>query len=145
MSSQSARDAINAAVEAAAGSVPVYDLSDYHSSSEVLKDQDSTVILVQYVTAEEQLVTVGAVGSHGFRENGSVVLHIVEPTGFASDSAVTLGDQIREYLRGRRLNSQTHIRTCEPFTDFGGSAVGLEGGAWKGWASNLSYERHDCG
>ena len=100
--------------------------------------------MVQYITADEYLATIGGDGGQGWEQEGTVVLHLVVPAGFASAATVAKGDAIREALRGTS-HGRVDIESCEPFTDFGGSASSLRGGQWTGWASNLYYRRHDCG
>ncbi|MDJ0792262.1 MAG: hypothetical protein QNJ71_10235 [Acidimicrobiia bacterium] len=145
MSSLDVRQAIEAAVVAAAAPIDVFDLSDYVTLEDVLTDVEDQAILIQYVTADETMMSIGGEGNQGWRQDGTVVLHYVVPTGFESGPVVTKGDEIREALRGRRLGGNITIESCDPFTDFGAGSTGLYGGAWKGWASNLFYSRRDCG
>ena len=145
MSSLDVRQAITAAVETAASPVPVYDLSDFISITDILAEVNDQVVFVQYVVSDEVFSSIGGEGNQGWEQTGTVVIHIVVPTGFESDPIVQFGDSIREYLRGKRLTSAITIESCEPFTDFGAGATGLYGGAWHGWASNLFYRRRDCG
>ncbi len=145
MSSKAVRDAIEAAVMAAAAPLPVYDLSDYQSLSDVLPTADTTAVLLQFVVADEEMRTIGNEGNQGWEETGTAVIHIMVPQGDDSGDTVTLCDSIRTALRGRRVAPSITIETCEPFTDFGGSAVNNDPALWKGWASNLFYRRKDCG
>mgnify|MGYP001813143057 FL=1 len=144
MSSLDVRQAINDAVTAAAAPIPVHDLSDFVSLEDALPETSSEVVLVQYVTSSEVMASIGGEGNQGWEQTGTVVIHYITPTGFESDPVVTKGDEIREALRGRRVGGNITIESCEPFTDFG-VGVGLYGGAWHGWASNLFYTRRDCG
>lgn len=144
MSSTVVRQAIDAAVTTAAAPLPVYDLSDYLSSEDVLSKIDSQAVLIQYVTADEQQQNIGGEGNQGWMEEGTVVLHLVTPSGFESEPITTQGDTIREALRGKRIDPKIVIESCSPFVDMG-SAIGLSGGAWKGWSANLFYEKTDCG
>ena len=145
MSSLEVREAINTAVAAAAAPWPVFNLSDFITLEEALGEYDSESILIQYITAGEFIASIGGENNNGWEEDGTVVLHMVVPTGFASTPTVTKGDEIRNALKGKRLTSQITIESCEPFTDFGGGATGLYSGAWHGWASNLYYVRRSCG
>lgn len=145
MSSKAVRDAITAAVEAAAAPWPAFDLSDFVTIEEALPDDMSEVVLIQYVTSGERIASIGGENNQGWEEDGSVVLHLVVPTGFESDPVISKGDAIRESLRGKRLTSKLTIEACDPFTDFGAGASGLYGGAWKGYASNLYYVNRSCG
>ena len=145
MASGDVRVAINAAVALAAAPIATYDLSDYVTLEECLGQVKSKAVLIQYVVSGERATTVGGYGNSGWEEDGSVVLHLVIPAGFISAPVVEEGDIIREALRGQRISADIVIESCEPFTDFGGGAVGLYGGAWKGWASNLFYVKRDCG
>ena len=144
MSSLDVRTAITAAVAAAAAPWPAYDLSDYVSLEDALGSVDSESILIQYVTSGENIVTIGGEGNQGYEETGSVVLHMVVPTGFESDPTVAKGDSIRLALRGQRVAPDVTLEQVDPFTDFG-LGSGLRVGAWHLWASNVFYSRRDCG
>lgn len=144
MSSNPVRQAINDAVAIAAAPWLTYDLSDFVTMDEALSDIDSTVILIQYTASGDNIVTIGGEGNQGYEETGSVVLHMIVPTGFDSEPTVEKGDTIRLALRGRRLDNDTTVEQFDPFTDFG-IGSGLYPGAWHGWATNLYYSRRDCG
>jgi hypothetical protein len=135
------RDAVKAAVEAAASPLDVFDLSDYVTLDDALGEIDSQAVLIQYITSDENMVTIGGPGSQGFEENDGVALHYMVPTGFESSPTVTTGDSIREQLRGQRLTSQITVESISPFIDM---PSGLYGGAWHGWVSNLFIVRRDC-
>ena len=145
MSSADVRQAIVAAVETAAAPWDVYDLSDYVSLEDVLQSVTDNAVLVQFITADEFVASIGGEGNQGWEESGTVVLHLMVPAGFPSDEPVTKGDEIREALRGTRPGAKITIESCAPFSDFGAGATGMYGGAWKGWASNMFYVRRDCG
>ena len=144
MSSLEVRTAVNQAV-ADATTINTYDISDYVTLEDCLSSIDSEAVLVQYVASGDNLVTVGGQNNNGWEEDGSVVLHLMVPTGFASSPAVTKGEEIQKALRGKRLTNQITIQSCDPFTDFGGGSTGLYSGAWHGWASNLFYVNRSCG
>lgn len=143
MSSGEVRTAFNAAVTAAASPWAVFNLSDYVSLDDCLGEIDSQAVLIQYVASSEEPVSIAGGNLHGWSEDGSVVLHLVIPSGFDSAPVVTKGDEIRTALRGTRLNSEITVRSVDPFTDFSG--LGLYGAAWKGWSSNVFINRRDCG
>ena len=144
MASAQVRDAINAALVPLADPWLVYDLSDYESLEEVLTDISSNVVLVQYVASDDLMQTIGGEGNQGWEESGTAVVHLILPTGFASDPAVTKGDEIRVGMRGRRLTSEVVIESCSPFVDFGGGGFGVNG-AVHGWAANMFFTRSTCG
>ncbi len=132
-------------METAAAPWSVFDLSDYYSIEDVLKKVTDNAVLVQFVTSDEVVASIGGEGNQGWEESGSVVLHIMVPAGFTSEAAITKGEALRYALRGTRPTGEVTIESCEPFTDFGGGSAGMYGGSWKGWASNLFYVRRDCG
>jgi hypothetical protein len=144
MSSGPVRDAINEAVAVAAAPWQTFDLSDYVTLEDCLGEIDSHAILIQYTAAGEDIVTIGGEGNQGYEETGSVVLHMVVATGFASAPTIQKGDEIRLALRGRRIEPSVTLEQVDPFTDFG-QGTGLYGGAWHGYASNIFYSRRDCG
>ena len=143
MSSQSVRDAINEAVAAAALPLETFDLSDFVTLEDCLSQVDSQAVLIQYVASDESIVTIGGQGNQGYEETGSVVIHLVTPSGFDSAPIVAKGDEMRLALRGRRLDDSVVLEQVDPFTDFGGGAG--YSGAWKGWAANIYYYSRDCG
>ena len=144
MSSKPVRDVIFNVVEAAASPWPTFDLSDYHDFNDVLSNIDTQAVLLQFVTADEQMVTIGGEGNQGWEESGSVVIHLVTPTGFDSGPVITKGDEIRHALRGTRPAPSITIESIAPFVDAAGDSVGVEG-AWHGYAAPLIYVRRDCG
>jgi hypothetical protein len=136
------RDAVKAAVEAAASPLDVFDLSDYVTLEEALGDIDSQAVLIQYTVSEEAGITVGGAGNAGYEENDSVALYIMVPTGFASSPTVSTGDSIREQLRGQRLTPEITVESIDPFVDM---PSGLYGGSFHAWISNMFIVRRDCG
>jgi hypothetical protein len=85
------------------------------------------------------LQSIGGEGNQCWEETGSVIIHVVVPTGFASFPVVQVCDSLRFALRGRRLSKEITIESMTPFVDFGvGEGVN---GAWHGWAANLFYVR----
>jgi hypothetical protein len=145
MASEDTRTAINAAVVAAASPTPVFDLSDYVTLDDALAEIDSEAVLIQYTTSGERAQSVGGPGSTGWEEDGTVTLHLVVPTGFASAPAIQKGDSIRLALRGQRVSPSVTIESADPFIDFGSGASGLYGGSFKGYASNCYYVNRTCG
>jgi hypothetical protein len=141
VASKDVRDAVKAAVTTAASPIDTFDLSDYITLDEALGDVDSQAVLIQYVAADEEAVTIGGAGSNGYEETASVALHYIVPTGFDSDPAVLQSDVIREALRGQRLTNEIVIESVSPFVDM---PSGLYGGAWHAWVSNLFVVRRDC-
>ena len=144
MSSGPVRDAINEAVAEAADPWQVFDLSDFITLEDCLSQVDSQAILIQYTASGENIVTIGGEGNQGYEETGSVVLHMVVPTGFDSGPTVAKGDEIRQALRGRRIEPSIVLEQVDPFVDFS-VGLGLYGAAWHGWGSNVYYVRRDCG
>jgi hypothetical protein len=141
MSSAPVRDAITAAVTAAANPIPTFDISDYVSLDDALSDIDSEAVLVQYVTADEQIQSIGGENNQGWEEDGAVVLWFVVPTGFVSSPTVTEGDNIRNQLKGKRLTANLTVESCSPFVDF---SPGIDG-SWHRWTSNMYYVNRTCG
>ncbi len=144
MSSKLARNAIKDAVTTVATPWPVFDLSDYYSLEEILPNISAESVIVQYVSSDDLIQTIGSEFNQGWEESGSVVVHLIVPTGFNSITVIDKGDEIRIGLRGRRLSDGVVIESCTPFTDFGGGGFGVNGSV-HGWAANLYYTRHTCG
>ena len=144
MSSGSVRNALRAAVDALAAPMPVFDMSDYQSISDIPVNTMDTFILIQYIGGDDSMVTIGGEGNQGFEETGVAALHIVTPTGFDSANTIQTADNIRLGLRGRRLTQDVVVEAVEPFTDQVGAAIQIDGG-YHGYSSNLFYSKHDCG
>lgn len=144
MSSEAVRTALLAAVTPLASPWPVYDLSDYLTIEQVMDTVQTEAVLLQYVVADDELITIGGQGNQGWEETGTVTIHLVVPTGFPSDTVVEKGDDIRVGLRGYRIAPDTVVESCSPFVDFGAGGIGVNG-ALHGWASQLFYSRRDCG
>jgi len=142
MSSLLVRQSIKAAVESLASPWPVFDLSEYQTIDDITNNLTSEVVLIQYVVADDQVQSIGGYQNQGWEETGTVVLHMVVPTGFASSPVVTKGDAIRNGIRGKRLTSEVVVESCSPFVDFGGGGVD---GAAHSYTANLFYTRRTCG
>jgi hypothetical protein len=144
MSSPAVRDAINQAIAALAAPWPTFDLSNYQSLEDVLSTIDAEAVLIQYVTADDQVQTIGGEGNQGYEETGVAVIHMVVPTGFASSTAVNKGYTIQIGMRGRRLTAEIVTESMSPFVDFGSNSIGVNG-AVHGYASSLFYVNRTCG
>lgn len=146
MSSADVRAAITNAVKVAADPYPVYDLSDYLSTDEILDaaGDSERVIIVQYVTADNEMQNIAGEGNQGWREDGSVTVHILTASGFASTPIVSFGDSLVQAINGQRLTADITVENMTPFSDFANAATGIRGGTVKGWASNLFYVKRDC-
>jgi len=116
VASQEVRTAVKAAVTTASSPIDVFDLSDYVTLEDALGDIDSQAVLIQYIAADENMVTIGGYGNQGYEETDSVALHYVVPTGFDSTPAVDECDSIREQLRGQRLTSNITVESCLLYT-----------------------------
>ena len=144
MSSNIVRQAVNQAIADAAAPWPTFDLSDFVTMQEALSDVDSTAVFIQYVSADDSMVTIGGEGNQGFEETGSIILHVVVPTGFDSSPIIDKCDAIRLAVRGRRLSDDVTVEQFSPFTDFG-VGLGLYPGAYHGYGANLFVTLRDCG
>jgi hypothetical protein len=144
MSSNIVRQAVNQAIADAAAPWPTFDLSDFVTMDEALSEVDSNAVLIQYTAAGDNMVTIGGEGNQGYEETGSIVLHVVVPSGFDSSPVIDRCDAIRLAVRGRRLADDVTVEQFDPFTDFG-VGLGLYPGAWHGYAANLFVTYRDCG
>ncbi len=144
MSSLTVRQAINTAVTALADPWQVYDLSDYVSVDDVLSSITAETVLIQYVIADDIVQAIGGEGNQGWQEDGTITLHLIVPTGFASTPTVTKGDAIREGIRGKRLTEDITVESCSPFVDFSSGSLGVNGSV-HGYAASLFYVRRTCG
>lgn len=142
MSSPAIRQAILAEVNRLVAPLPVFNLSDYVSVSDLPVNTTDECLLVDFASAGDRMVTIGGDGNQGWEENGSVALHWLSPTGFDSNPILAKADVLRLSLRGRRLG-RIVIESIEPFMD-SGSPVDIDGG-WKGYSSLLYYVHNSCG
>lgn len=143
MSSVICRKEIMAAVNALATSYKVIDYSEV-APDPIPDNQTDSFIIVQFVGGSDEMVDIGGEGNQGWEEVGTVMLHLIMPTGFSTKPLLNLGDNIRTGLRGRRLPNDVVIEAVEPFTDAVGAAIQIDG-PWHGFVSNLAYSRYVCG
>lgn len=144
MSSPAIRLAIMTEVSSRAqaqGVNDVFNLSDYVSITELPVNTTQECIVVNFVAANDRMVTVGGDGNQGWEETGTVGIHWLVPTGFDSDPVLQRCEALRLSLRGRRFG-KIYIEEVEPFMD-SGSPVDLTG--WTGFSSYLAYTRNTCG
>jgi hypothetical protein len=137
MSTPAVRSALLAEIESLSP-VPVYNVSDYVSQSTL----DDQCLLVDFVASSEQITTIGDPDSLGFEETGTVSLHWLCPTGFASAPILATAETLRLAMRGRKIN-RIHIESIEPFSD-AGSPIDLDG-RWTAFTSIFFYSLHSCG
>ena len=145
MSSVVVRTEVLAAVKALATSYKVIDYSEV-APDPIPDNQTDTFIIVQFVGGTDEMIDIGGEGNQGWEEIGTVMLHLLAPTGFSSVPTLALGETIRTGLRGRRLgkNKDVVIEAVEPWTDVAGAAIRVQG-PWHGFVSNLEYTRYVCG
>lgn len=143
MSSEAVRNAVFTTVAAAAAPLAVYDMSDYDEIETLVTSLTDTIVLLQYVVADEQQMNIAGEGNQGWEESGAANIHLLTPVGFDSLPAIQAGDAIKNAVRGTRVGSVV-LDSCTPFADFGGGSIGVEG-AFKSFTASLYYYNRDCG
>lgn len=144
MSTPSVRSAILADIQALVpAGLQVFDLSDYHSIRDLPVNTTQQAFLVDFVAASDRMTTIGGEGNQGWEENGTVALHWLFPTGFASAPSLALCEALRVQLRGKRLTDRVAIESVEPFAD-SGSPIDIDAG-WTAFSSLMFYSRNTCG
>lgn len=144
MSSPAVRTAILAEIITLAAPWDVFDASEYDSLEEILSEISESAVVVQFVASTETMQSIGGAGNQCWEEAGSVVVHLFIPTGFNSSVATAKGETIRLGLRGRRITADITVESMDPFADFFGGSIGVDGPV-HGFASNLFYERRTHG
>lgn len=142
MSTPDVRAALLAQVATLVSPVPVFNLSDYVGIDDLPLTGVDMCVLVDFVASSERIATIGDTDSLGFEETGTVAIHWLAPTGFASAPTLTQAEALRRALRGRRFGDII-IESVDPFAD-AGSPVDREG-RWTGFSSLLFYSLHSCG
>ena len=142
MSSVGFRSVVKGVLAAQWVATPFYDLSDFTELDDLNKVGEDALVLIQFIGGPERLATIATQGTHGWQENGIFYLHLLVPTGEPSDRALSLGEQLRSLFRGKRFGSYI-IEALDPFSDFMGSAIRING-KWHGWSAPGSYYNVVC-
>lgn len=132
MSSPAFRAVILDTLAAQWTATPFFDKSDYLNIDDLPVTGTEPVLLVQFLTASEDLETIGTQDADGWREEGSFYFHLLMPTGEASQRALTLGEQLRLLFRGKRFGAFV-IESIHPFID-----VDILG-KWRRWSAPGDY------
>jgi hypothetical protein len=142
MSSPAFRAELKAVLAAGWTRCPVFDLSDWASAEEVPGGIAEPMLLLQFIGGPERIATIGPIDNHGWREDGTAILHLCFPVGESSALALQWGEDLVLMFRGRRLGAFV-VDFMEHFSDFAGAAIRLNG-RWHGWSANLGYSAVIC-
>lgn len=142
MTTPTIRQALLTEVNRLAGTVPVFDMSDYHSIDDLPSNITDECLLVDFISSSDRMTTIGGSGNQGWEEDGAVALHWLAPTGFLSTPILNKCEAFRLALRGRRLGKVV-VESVEPFAD-AGSPVDIDG-PWTGYSSLMFYTHNSCG
>jgi len=107
-----------------------------------MKDRTDQCVLLDFIASVDQIRTIGDPDNLGFRENGTVAVHWLAPTGFESGPVLAAADNLRLALRGRVFD-YLRVEEVEPFSD-SGSPIDVDG-RWTGFSSLISYELDSFG
>jgi hypothetical protein len=142
MTSPGLRSAIKAELAARWSACPVFDLSDYISFAEIPQADLDCMLLLQFTPSTERIATIGPPELHSWREQGVIYFHLAMPTGEPSARALTLGEELRALFRNRRIGAY-RLDFFDPFSDFAGAAIKLDG-RWHGWSAPLGFTTEVC-
>ena len=131
----SARDEIMDYVTANWTDTPVYALDDYVSLDDLPATNQEPILLLDFPSATERLVTIAVHERDGWREDGTVQLIMLHPIGQPSGPTRTLNESFRNLVRGRRIGA-TVTMAVDPF-----SALGQYDGKWQMYISLVDYYR----
>lgn len=85
-------------------------------------------VLYDHDPAEDEQITIGAIGDNVFRDTGSFTLHVCVPAGAGDAPALQLAVQLRAIFRGKDLGGVT----CEAASIGGGfDAADSLGNYWR--------------
>lgn len=132
MSSPTFRAVILGVLAAQWTATAVFDKSDYINVEDLPATGTDPILLVQFLTATENLETIGTQHADGWREDGSFYFHLLMPTGESSQRALALGEQLRALFRGQRFGAYV-IESVHPFID-----VDILG-KWRRWSAPGDY------
>jgi hypothetical protein len=133
MSSKQVRSEIKDFLNANWSSTPIYDLSDFFNVDDLPSNLDSW-LGIQFIGGVEDLREIGATC---YRERGLIFFHVVVESGFNSDKALGLCEELRNILRSVRINDLV-IEQVKPPTDNEGKALYFSGN-WHGWLVESIY------
>lgn len=142
MSTPDVRTRLLAEITALAGTVQVFDLTNYVSLDDIKVEDQEQYILVDFVASSDRPTSIGDPDNLGFEESGSVAIHWMTPTGFSPTPALVAAEALRKGLRGRRYDALI-VEEISPFMDFG-SPVDSDS-RWTGFTALLSYSQHSYG
>ena len=135
MSSEYVRDQFELYVS---GLYPGKSVGDIAAQSDLLEDFlddngisiDSNWLALQFLPADERPISVMSNNSVGcYREEGSVFIHVVNPIKkTARDEILAVAENLRNNLRGKRINNDIVIQSVTPPNFESGGTLQFEGG-----------------
>jgi len=115
---------------------PVYDLSNFLDKTSLDLANLTMWLGVQFLHSEE---TFAGIGGKCYREEGTIIFHVVHAVGQNSNIAIAACEQLRTLFRGMRLGDMV-IQSIDPPTDMWGEAIEFDGN-FHGFAIYTDYYR----
>jgi len=115
---------------------PFYDLSDFLDKTNLNLANLTMWLGVQFLQSEE---TFAGVGGKCYREEGTIVFHMVHAIGQPSATAISATEVLRSLFRGMRLGDMV-VQSIDPPTDMWGEAIEFDGN-WHGFACYMDVYR----
>jgi hypothetical protein len=113
----------------------IFDLSDYLRATDF--PVDAPWLGIQFLSSKEETIHISG-SLNGYRERGVIFFHLVIPNGFATSTALTFCEDLRNLFRGKRIGEIAIIR-ADPPTDTKGTALLIKG-PWYGMAVPVAFQ-----
>lgn len=134
MSSKVAYDSITGFMTANWSATPIVDIEN---TAPALPDEP--FIAMMFPFAIEEQASVGAPGNNVFREFGNFQVLVFVESGVGMDTLLTLGEQVRNLLRGQRIDD-VQIDAVNPMSYAEDqSSIEVGGGNWYRRIINVDY------
>jgi len=110
------------------------DISDFETIDD-FPNPPEEILVLEFVSVSEQNISLGP--RDCYRERGAINCHILVPSGYDSTNGITICENLRNLLRGIRINNVV-IESITPPTNRDGAALSVDG-IYDGWAVSVSY------
>jgi len=124
MSSLAVRNEVTNYINANFSAYPWFDLSFHWDIDEVSQNQRDPFMLVQFASPGESIASLGP--DNCWREDGVLMFHVCGPVGGDNMALMTVAEEFRIGMRGKRLGV-TVIESISPPTNAEGAAIKFDG------------------
>lgn len=95
-------------------------------------------VAAQFPGGTEEQMSIGAPGSNTWREDGTIFIHYVVPTGTGIRDSLLAAEELRDLFRGKIISGVNFYRADPPSAEKG--ATILTGGNWYGVSFAVDYD-----